>query len=107
MNYATIIKQLQDSILSAQQALEELQCLDEQSSADIFITRQEAADLLCKGLRQMDRDCKRYGIRRKRCNNGVRISKRDILIHLGIIAGSLDYDDFNEFEQIFARGISV
>ena len=52
---------------------------------DVYITRQEAADMLGKGLRQLDRDCKRYNIRRKRCNNGIRISKYDIMKHMGII----------------------
>ncbi len=106
MNYAKIIEQLQQSIFSAQRVLKELQCIDDMSSTDIYITRQEAADLLGKGLRQMDRDCKRYGIRRKSCNNGIRISKRDILIHLGVISGTLEIDSKNEFEQILSRGVS-
>ena len=52
---------------------------------DVYITRQEAADMLGKGLRQLDRDCKKYNIRRKKCNNGIRISKYDIMKHLGMI----------------------
>ena len=36
-----------------------------------------------RGLRQLDRDCIRYNIESKRCNNGIRISKRDIMRYMG------------------------
>lgn len=106
MNYAEIISKLQDSIFSAQRVLEELRCLDSASADDIYITRQEAADLMGKSMRQMDRDCKRYGIRRKPFNNGIRISKRDVLCHIGVIQDSDSrLDKLSDFERIY-NGIS-
>lgn len=87
---------------------------------DVYITRQEAADMLGKGLRQLDRDCKKYNIRRKKCNNGIRISKFDIMKHLGMIeedqpvtSSSVDFSavpkpkaveqELTEFERIMMR----
>lgn len=87
---------------------------------DVYITRQEAADMLGKGLRQLDRDCKKYNIRRKKCNNGIRISKFDIMKHLGMIEedqpvtiSSVDFSavpkpkaveqELTEFERIMMR----
>lgn len=86
MNYIDILNKIQTDLLAIQSSLNELRCIDDTSIADIFITRQEAADMLGKGLRQLDRDCIRYNIRRQKCNNGVRISKRDIMRHLGYFA---------------------
>lgn len=76
---------MQESILTAQRVLAELQCMSEISQTDIYITRQEAADLMGKSLRQMDRDCKTHNIRRRTYNNGIRVSKRDVLIHIGAL----------------------
>lgn len=106
MNYAEIINKLQDSIFSVQKALEELRCLDSTMADDIYITRQEAADLMGKSMRQMDRDCKRYGIRRKPFNNGIRISKRDVLCHIGVLQDNESIrKKMSEFERI-CNGIS-
>lgn len=101
MNYAEIINKLQDSIFSVQRVLEELRCLDSTMADDIYITRQEAADLMGKSMRQMDRDCKRYGIRRKPFNNGIRISKHDVLCHIGVLQddGSIR-TKMSDFERI-------
>ncbi len=104
MNYAMIIKNLQQSILSAQMVLDELQCLEEECKVDIYITRQEAADLLGKGLRQLDRDCAKYGIRRRNYNNGIRISKRDILVHIGAISDGNEKESDNDFNRILRKG---
>lgn len=106
MNYAEIINKLQDSIFSVQRVLDELRCLDSTMADDIYITRQEAADLMGKSMRQMDRDCKRYGIRRRPFNNGIRISKRDVLCHIGVLQddGSIR-SKMSDFERI-CNGIS-
>lgn len=96
--------------LSLQSSLNELRCLDGSSTCDVYITRQEAADMLGKGLRQLDRDCIKYNIERKRCNNGIRISKRDIMRHMGYALGpgessveSVTGDNATEFDRILRQ----
>lgn len=109
MNYIDILNKIQTDLLAIQSSLNELRCIDDTSIADIFITRQEAADMLGKGLRQLDRDCIRYNIRRQKCNNGVRISKRDIMRHLGYFAPEPEdleppgEEQMSEFDRIMYR----
>ena len=109
MNYIDILNKIQTDLLAIQSSLNELRCIDDTSIADIFITRQEAADMLGKGLRQLDRDCIRYNIRRQKCNNGVRISKRDIMRHLGYFAPEPEdleppgEEQMSEFDRIRYR----
>ena len=103
MNFAEIINDIQDCIFSLQSRLDELKCTQEIYQRDIYITRQEAADLLGKGLRQTDRDCVRYGIKRKQCNNGIRISKRDILCHLGLLEKTAEEKNINDFDRIMNK----
>lgn len=109
MNYIDILNKIQTDLLAIQSSLNELRCIDDTSIADIFITRQEAADMLGKGLRQLDRDCIRYNIRRQKCNNGVRISKRDIMRHMGYFAPepedleSPGEEQMSEFDRIMYR----
>lgn len=85
MKYTSLLNDIQTQMIVLQGKINELVGAHDISIHDVYITRQEAADMLGKGLRQLDRDCKRYNIRRKRCNNGIRISKYDIMKHLGII----------------------
>lgn len=77
MELNAIIEEMQGCIFSLQQRVEELKGMDDKSAETILLTRQEAADLLGKSLRQLDRDCRRYGIRKVAANGGVRIPKID------------------------------
>ncbi len=63
MKLDAIIEDMQGCIFSLQQRVEELKTMDDKSAETILMTRQEAADLIGKSLRQLDRDCRRYGIR--------------------------------------------
>ena len=83
MELNAIIEEMQGCIFSLQQRVEELKGMDDKSAETILLTRQEAADLLGKSLRQLDRDCRRYGIRKVA---GVRIPKIDLLVHMGLVA---------------------
>ena len=109
MNYIDILNKIQTDLLAIQSSINELRCIDDTSIADVYITRQEAADMLGKGLRQLDRDCIRYNIRRQKCNNGVRISKRDIMRHLGYFAPEPEdleppgEEQISEFDRIMYR----
>lgn len=109
MNYIDILNKIQTDLLAIQSSINELRCIDDTSIADVYITRQEAADMLGKGLRQLDRDCIRYNIRRQKCNNGVRISKRDIMRHLGYFAPEPEdleppeEEKMTEFDRIMYR----
>ena len=75
----------QGGIYALQQRVEELKGMDDKAAGAILLTRQEAADVHGKSLRQLDRDCRRYGIRKVAANGGVRIPKIDLLIHMGLV----------------------
>ncbi|MDD4819906.1 MAG: hypothetical protein PHD21_03635 [Flavobacteriales bacterium] len=102
MNIKSIIDDIQQSIILLQERLDELKVLDNETVRDILITRQEAADLLEVSLRQFDRYCNSYGIRKITTINGVRISKREILIHMGVIQDSVPQAK-TEFESIIQQ----
>lgn len=57
MKLESIIEDIQGCIFSLQQRLDELKSMDDKSAETILLTRQEAADLIGKSLRQLDRDC--------------------------------------------------
>ena len=84
MELNAIIEEMQGCIFSLQQRVEELKGMNDKSAETILLTRQEAADLLGKSQRQLDRDCRRYGIRKVAANGGVRIAKIDLLVHMGL-----------------------
>ena len=71
MKLDAIIEDMQGCIFSLQQRVEELKTMDDKSAETILMTRQEAADLIGKSLRQLDRDCRRYGIRKVHANGGI------------------------------------
>lgn len=120
MKYTSLLNEIQTQMLLLHGKINELMGAYDVSVHDVYITRQEAADMLGKGLRQLDRDCKKYNIRRKKCNNGIRISKFDIMKHLGMIeedqpvtSSSVDFSavpkpkaveqELTEFERIMMR----
>ncbi len=111
MNYGTVIKHLQKSICDAQAALNELQRINLVDVTEIrsteYITRQEAADILKKGLRQTDRDCRMAGIKRKREGNVVLINKRDLLKFMGILPIVEEVGEKSEFDKILLRKASL
>lgn len=86
MKLDAIIEDMQGCIFSLQQRVEELKTMDDKSAETILMTRQEAADPIGKSLRQLDRDCRRYGIRKVYANGGIRIPKIDLLVHMGLVA---------------------
>lgn len=86
MDMGLIIEDIQGCIFSLQKRLDELKSMDDKSAETILLTRQEAADLIGKSLRQLDRDCLRYGIRKVHANGSIRIPKIDLLIHMGLVA---------------------
>ncbi len=121
MKYTSLLNEIQTQMLLLHGKINELMGAYDISVHDVYITRQEAADMLGKGLRQLDRDCKKYNIRRKKCNNGIRISKYDIMKHLGMIeedqpemSSTVDFSaavpkqksveqELTEFERIMMR----
>lgn len=86
MKLDVIIEDMQGCIFSLQQRVEELKTMDDKSAETILLTRQQAADMIGKSLRQLDRDCRHYGIRKVRANGGIRIPKIDLLMHMGLVA---------------------
>ena len=45
-------------------------------------------------LRQLDRDCRLYDIRKVRANGGIRIPKIDLLVHMGLSSGQQHPDEW-------------
>lgn|SRR5574344_2000606 len=103
MNITAIIDDIQNSIIQLQKRLDELRVLDQSSANDILLTRQESADLLGESLRQLDRDCNRYGIRKINTINGVRIRKRDLLIHMGLMADENHQGPMSDLDRIIQK----
>lgn len=85
MDIGLIIEDIQGCIFSLQKRLDELKSMDDKSAETILLTRQEAADLIGKSLRQLDRDCRLYDIRKVHANGGIRIPKIDLLVHMGVV----------------------
>ena len=56
----------------------ELNAIIEEMQGCIFSLQQRVG--------QLDRDCRRYGIRKVAANGGVRIPKIDLLVHMGLVA---------------------
>lgn len=104
MSFSEIIKDIQGCIISLQGRLDELKAMDKSTAQDILLTRQEAADMLGKSTRQLDRDCVRYGIPKVIVNGGIRIRKIELLKHMGLVgkdeAQGPDIDR-SEFMQIY------
>lgn len=94
---------MEQTILLMQQQMDVLKAMDVHSSDSILLTRQEAADLLGKSLRQLDRDCHRYGIVKEFANGGIRIRKSHLLMHMGLLPKPTTEEYKTEFERIRGR----
>lgn len=103
MNLESIIKDIQGCIFSLQQRLDELKSMDDKSAETLLLTRQEAADLIGKSLRQLDRDCRRYDIRKVHANGGIRIPKIDLLVHMGLVKRPEESASKSDLERILAK----
>lgn len=103
MKYADVINELQTNLLNMQKRLDQLKRMDITTASEVFLTRQEAADFICKSLRQLDRDCARYGIPKVHVNGGIRIRKSDLLKHMGLLGTSNEEDGLSERDRIFKR----
>lgn len=86
MKLDAIIDEMQGCVFTLQKRIDDLKTMDDKSAETILLTRQQAADMIGKSLRQLDRDCRRYGIRKVRANGGIRIPKIDLLMHMGLVA---------------------
>lgn len=85
MDLLAIIENIQGSIFALQKQVDNLRMMDDKSAETILLTRQQAADFIGKSLRQLDRDCRDFSIRKVRANGGIRIPKIDLLIHMGLV----------------------
>lgn len=103
MGFPEIIEDIQTCILSLQTRLDQLRAMDNTTAQDVFLTRQEAADMIGKSLRQLDRDCVRFRIRKRQINGGIRISKADLLRHMGLLGSVVEEESEGEsaFDRIY------
>ncbi len=103
MKLESIIEDIQGCIFSLQKRLDELKSMDDKSAETILLTRQEAADLIGKSLRQLDRDCRRYDIRKVHANGGIRIPKIDLLVHMGLVKCPEERASKSDLERILSK----
>lgn len=85
MDFTDIIDDIQQSILVLQHRLDELRTMDDQLVQTVLLSRQEAAEFIGESVRQFDRDCQRFGIRKINTINGVRVRKADLMLHMGLM----------------------
>lgn len=103
MSFAEIIQNMQSSILDMQDKLEQLKRIDVSTAHEVYLTKQEAADMLRKSIRQLDRDCERYGIPKLHVNGGIRIRKADLLRHMGLLPKEESNTEDDDFTRIYKR----
>lgn len=103
MDMGLIIEDIQGCIFSLQKRLDDLKSMDDKSAETILLTRQEAADLIGKSLRQLDRDCRRYDIRKVHANGSIRIPKIDLLVHMGLIKSPNKQSRQSDLQQILNK----
>lgn len=106
MDMGLIIEDIQGCIFSLQKRLDELKSMDDKSAETILLTRQEAADLIGKSLRQLDRDCLRYGIRKVHANGSIRIPKIDLLVHMGLVKSPNDQSRQSDLQRILDKHLA-
>lgn len=85
MKLGAIIEDIQECIFSLQQRVDDLKAMDDKAAETILFTRQQAADVIGKSLRRLDRDCRQYGIRQVRAIGGTRIPQIDLFVHMGLV----------------------
>ncbi len=85
MDFTDIIDDIQQSILTLQHRLDELRTMDDQLVQTVLLSRQQAAEFIGESVRQFDRDCQRFGIRKINTINGVRVRKADLMLHMGLM----------------------
>ena len=85
-NITQIIETIEASLAQVQEQLDELKVYTPELSArTVMLTRQEAADYVGESLRQLDRDCVRYGIEKVQTIGGIRIRKADLMRCMGLL----------------------
>lgn len=85
MAYEDIIENLQQTIISMQNTLDLLKLNDERFVQHILFSREEAAEFLGVSVRQVDRMCNSYSIKKIRTAQGIRIRRADLLPYRGLI----------------------
>ena len=87
MNLTEIIGEIQHTIDSLQERLNELRLYDKTPdnlhNLDMLLTRQEAARFLCRSERQLDRLCEKNVIRRETVDGHIRIRKSELIRYQG------------------------
>ncbi len=103
MDFKEIIDDIQSSIIQLQNKLDKLKVLDSKTAKDVMLTRQEAADLMNVSLRQVDRLCNSFTLHKITTINGVRISKREVLVQMGVLQEN--HTPQSDFNTIIRRGL--
>lgn len=100
MDYSKIIEEMQTNISNLLKQLDQLKQFDFETSRNVYLTRQEAADYIGKSLRQLDRDCIKFEIPKLYRYGGIRIRKSDLMIGMGHISEPEPDPNISEFERI-------
>ena len=88
MNLTEFISDLQQTIDSLQEKLNDLRLYDKTPdnlhNLDMLLTRKEAAGFIGKSLRQLDRLCESNKIHREEVDGAIRIRKSELIRYQGI-----------------------
>ncbi len=101
MEIKSIILDIQQSIFVLQNRLDQLKVLDNKTARDVLITRKEASEILGVSIRQIDRYCNAHKINKIPTIQGVRISKREVLVNMGLLSNHSDKSC--DFDRIFGK----
>lgn len=102
MNYSAMIAELEEGIANQQKVIDILRMLDDKMCNEVMLDRQQTADFLGVSLRQVDRRCELFGIKKHQTIKGVRICKRDLLVHMKLVP----QDKMSTLDCIVKKAIS-
>ncbi len=87
MDFTAIINEIQETIFALQAKVDAMRKLESTPAIDVefMMTRKEAAAFIGRSLRQLDRLCESYKIKKEIIDGSVRIRRSSLLRFKGII----------------------
>ncbi len=103
MDFSAIIDEIQETIFSLQDKLDAMRKLESTPAIDVefMMTRKEAAAFIGRSVRQLDRLCESYKIKKEIVDGSVRIRRSSLLRFKGIIPD--DTERKSDFETLINK----
>lgn len=101
MDYTRLLDELQQSVIALNDKIDALRKLeynninDVASEIDMMMTRKEAANFIGRSMRQLDRLCENYIIKREIIDGSIRIRRSSLLRYKGIVPLEEKQSEFN------------